>query len=190
MPELVNLRNTLGYPVPLDTSSYQIYNLAMSNNFIAKYKRILIISLVIIGWVILSLRTQSNLSNITQSSPSQVNGTTIPKITMSDALSQFQTIKTKTKWDITKPLVWGYYFYDHDQTKLDHVALQLKKQGFMDVRILPAAGSTDNNYLLYVSEKVVLTPELLYKQSQEFAKLATTNHLESYDGWEAGEQPL
>lgn len=97
---------------------------------------------------------------------------------------------TEAKWDLNKPLVWGYYFYDKDPAKLEKLKKKLEEKGFKVYQVRKSAYFIRNNYLLYAYEEVTHTPESLFDQCNRLANLAIENGIEEFDGWEAGKEPL
>ncbi|HSX09194.1 MAG TPA: ribonuclease E inhibitor RraB [Candidatus Saccharimonadales bacterium] len=129
-------------------------------------------------------------NDLTQGPSVKINDTEMLVSTLPDIESSFQSMEDKGI-DVNKPLIYGYYFYDHDKNKLLAFSKVLQKEGFY-IGILDesATYSSDHQYLLYVTETTIHTPQSLLKQCNRLTALAVKNHIEDFDGWEAGEQSL
>ena len=127
---------------------------------------------------------------LTQGSSIKIKDTEALVSTLPDIKSSFQSMEDKDV-DVNKPLIYGYYFYDHDKKKLIAFSKVLQKEGFY-IGILDesATYSRDHQYLLYVTETTIHTPQSLLKQCNTLTDLAIKNHIEDFDGWEAGNQSL
>ncbi|MDU1893051.1 MAG: ribonuclease E inhibitor RraB [Dysgonomonas sp.] len=92
--------------------------------------------------------------------------------------------------DTNKPLLYGYYFVDKSKEKLEKVKDGLTDKGytFVDLEL------NDDEYWLHLEKEETHSRETLLKQLDEFDKLARSNRIESFDGWDVGNpdatQPL
>ncbi len=59
-------------------------------------------------------------------------------ITIEQLDDMFSNIKSQGQWDITKPLLWGYFFTDSNPEKLEAVAPKLQSKGYKVVGIFQA----------------------------------------------------
>ncbi|HVA96595.1 MAG TPA: ribonuclease E inhibitor RraB [Candidatus Acidoferrales bacterium] len=127
---------------------------------------------------------------LTQGSSVTKNDTKLLVNSLPDIEKSFETMKNNG-WDVNKPLIFAYYFYDHDEKKLAAFSKMLQKEGFY-VGILDksATYSNDHQYLLYVTETTIHTPQSLLKQCNKLSNQAVQDHIEDFDGWEAGETSL
>lgn len=121
----------------------------------------------------------------TQKSPQ----TTAVETSLPELQQTFEEIDAQTDWELQSPLIWGYYFYDHDKKRLSVLRDVLKEEGF-EVYELRNSASDASQYLLYVYESKVHTPESLLSQYNHILMLAHTYEVEVFDGWEVGETPL
>lgn len=94
----------------------------------------------------------------------------------------FRKMKTEAKWDMSKPMLWGYFFLDPDKKKLEALTKKLSREKFDIVNI----EATDDKevYRLHIEEKTIHTPESLIKQNNRLEYLAKENDIESFDGWD------
>jgi hypothetical protein len=111
------------------------------------------------------------------------------QISLLELQQTFQKMDKEAGWDTTKPLFWGYYFYDHRIAKLQQLSELLKSQGFHVYDIRKGARN-DGSYLLYVYEETIHNPSSLFDQNNTLSKIAIENGIEAYDGWEVGKKPL
>lgn len=145
------------------------------------------IILLVIG-VVLTMR--SEYIGIMQGSSTKQANTSMLVSSLSDTEKTFESMKNNG-WDVIKPLIYAYYFYDHNETKLTAFSKILQKNGFhIGILDKSASYSKDHLYLLYVTEITEHTPKSLLKQCQRLSNLAIKNHIEVFDGWEAGKTSL
>ncbi|MDP5241107.1 ribonuclease E inhibitor RraB [Uliginosibacterium sp. 31-16] len=109
------------------------------------------------------------------------------KITPESLEEMFANIKANTPWDTTKPLLWGYFFTDHDPKKFERLKEALVAQGYRYVEVLePEATDVEKIYILHVERVEQHTPQTLHARNQEFYKLARKFGVETYDGMDVG----
>jgi hypothetical protein len=100
----------------------------------------------------------------------------------------FSTLKAKTKWDLNGPLLWGYFFTDHDPKNFIRLRAHLEKLGYRYVGIIePEAAEADKTYFLHVERVEHHTPQSLHARNQQLHRLAKQFGVENYDGMDVGE---
>lgn len=116
--------------------------------------------------------------------PSANNGKDSKENELQNIKNMFERMKSEAKWDMTKPMLWGYFFLDPDKKKLEALSKKLNKEKFNIVSI----NETDDKelYRLHIEEKGIHTPESLIKQNNIFTNLAKENDVENFDGWDVG----
>lgn len=109
-------------------------------------------------------------------------------ITLKDLEDMFENIQTKSKWDVKKPLLRGYFFTNQDSYALTNVADVLEKQGYTIVKIYQneAESGKPGLWWLHVEKAEVHTPKSLLNRNAEFYELAEEYSLDSYDGMDVG----
>jgi hypothetical protein len=147
----------------------------------------IVLAIVLLCGILLFI---NNKYGITSGSSSQLSETKTINTSLSELKSQFDKMKNKAKWDMNKPLYWGYYFYDKDQEKLQKFSVILQEEGLKTYNVRKSEDLSSNSYLLYSFENNVQTPKSLLEKCYKLSQLAKDNHIEVFDGWEAGEKPL
>lgn len=120
-------------------------------------------------------------------------------ITFTDTESQLEGIReifelaTKEDgWDLENDMLYSFYFADESVEKLEKLGEYLagKKYDFVDIFELgdEETGESTGEYLLHIDKLEKHTPESLAERNVEFQKLADEYEIESYDGWEFGEE--
>jgi len=110
-------------------------------------------------------------------------------ITLEALTEMFENIDEQGQWDITKDLVWGYFFTDSNPEKLEEAARELDKLGYRFVDIFLSEKDEPNepdSYWLHVEKIETHTPESLDKRNDELYLLAAKLDLKSYDGMDVG----
>jgi Regulator of ribonuclease activity B len=108
-------------------------------------------------------------------------------ITLEHLQRMFDGIRSKTKWNLDGPLLWGYFFGDPDTKKLHAAANELTRRGYRLVDVHQTKDQTA--YVLHVEKVEHHTLESLNKRNQEFYRLAKEYQLASYDGMDVGSAP-
>ena len=100
----------------------------------------------------------------------------------------FAGAAARGKLDMTKPMLWGYFFTNHSRNELDRLVPLLEDRGYRFVDIFPAeVDSGQEPFLfLHVEKEEVHSPLSLFKRNAEFYALAELHGLDSYDGMDVG----
>jgi hypothetical protein len=110
-------------------------------------------------------------------------------ITKAQLIEMFNGMAKDTKWDLSKPMLWGYYFTDGSKAKLEHAAPLLQKQGyhFVDINLSDKEHPSDPDlWWLHVEKVEVHTPDSLDRRNKFFYQFAKEQGLGSYDGMDVG----
>ena len=100
----------------------------------------------------------------------------------------FDQIKQQGTWNIEDRCLWGYFFTDRDQSKLDAAGKLLQEQGYRYVGIIYPDQQDDDQTLLFLHvERVEAhSVESLLTRNDEFYEFARKHGLGSYDGMDVG----
>ncbi len=103
----------------------------------------------------------------------------------------FSEAESEQGWNVTGEMLYSFYFVDESVEKLEKLGEHLEKEGFTFVNIYEL-GDEENNaptgeYLLHLDRVENHTPESLAERNLDFEKLAKEFEIETYDGWEFGE---
>jgi hypothetical protein len=101
--------------------------------------------------------------------------------------AMFADMRSKTKWDVDGPLLWGYFFLDPSSEKLKAVAADLETSGFRVVGIEKVVAK--QAWRLHVERVEAHTPVSLNARNNELYLLAEKYSLVSYDGMDVGPAP-
>lgn len=115
-----------------------------------------------------------------------------------DTASQIEGIKKifdeaerEDNWNVNEPMLYSFYFVDKDPEKLEKLGEHLDTQEYDFVGIFELGDEeTDEStgeYMLHIDKAETHTPESLAQRNVEFSKLAEEFEIETYDGWEFGE---
>ena len=102
--------------------------------------------------------------------------------------AMFENIATGPKWDMNKPMLWGYFFTDESAEKLEAVAAELKESGYRFVELFEAETEEDEEpyFFLHVEQEEVHSPQSLHERNAQLYALAERYELRSYDGMDVG----
>jgi hypothetical protein len=131
-------------------------------------------------------RTLSLVLSLFSACASAHEGTVIAK---EQLVEMFKGMAKDTKWDLSKPMLWGYFFTDGSKAKLEHAAPLLQKQGyhFVSVYLSDKEHPKDPDLWWLHVEKVELhTPDTLDRRNKALEQFAKEQGLGSYDGMDVG----
>ncbi|NGZ84085.1 ribonuclease E inhibitor RraB [Duganella aceris] len=109
-------------------------------------------------------------------------------ITKEEMVELFADMEANAPWDLSKPLLWGYFFADKSKTKLELAQLLFKTKGYQIVGIYDSKPEADSPALwwLHVEKVEHHTVDTLHARNQEFYQFAEEHQIESYDGMDVG----
>ena len=110
-------------------------------------------------------------------------------ITIEQLDEMFNDISDHGQWDLSKPLLWGYFFADNDPNKLELVIPKILSMGYTVVDIFQAKKENENeadSFYLHVEKIEIHNSKSLDKTNDEFYIFANQNGLGSYDGMDVG----
>ena len=95
-------------------------------------------------------------------------------------------------WEVEGEMLYSYYFVDTSIEKLEKLGLQLEKEDYDFINIFELGddetGEPTGEYLLHLDKTEKNTPETLIDKIEQFEKLAVEYEIDSFDGWEFGEE--
>ncbi len=104
----------------------------------------------------------------------------------------FEEAEREEGWNLDDEMLFSYYFIDKSVEKLEKLGLHLEKQGYDFINVFELGEEETNEptgeYLLHIDKTEKHTPESLAERNAEFQKLADEYGIETYDGWEFGEE--
>jgi hypothetical protein len=114
------------------------------------------------------------------------NRTAISKESLDE---MFENIAIDTQWDLTKPMLWGYFFTDRSKDKLERSAPLLVAKGYRLVNIYLAdkeEPSEADLWWLHVEKVEIHTVDSLHNRNIELYRFASEQGIDSYDGMDVG----
>ena len=110
-------------------------------------------------------------------------------ITIEQLDELFKSIPDNDQWDLSKPLLWGYFFTDNDPNKLELVKPKLQSMGYKIVGIFQAEKEDESDadlFYLHIEKPEIHNRKSLDKRNDQFYIFAHQNGLDSYDGMDVG----
>lgn len=101
----------------------------------------------------------------------------------------FDSMSQKSGWDISKDMVWGYFFTHSSKPPLERAAQVLEAQGYTVVDIYLAdkeSASDPDLWWLHVERIETHTVSSLDARNQLLYRFADEQALDSYDGMDVG----
>ena len=101
----------------------------------------------------------------------------------------FDQMQRQSHWDLNRPLLWGYFFFNPTREPLDKAAPILAAMGYRIVGVEPVthkAISGPDKWRLHVERVEVHTVGSLDARNHELNEFARTNGIDLYDGMDVG----
>lgn len=108
------------------------------------------------------------------------------RISLAQLEKMFASMRAGTKWNVDGPLLWGYFFFDPSDAKLQVAAKELQEAGYRVVGIQQVALQ---RFRLHVERIEAHTPSSLDARNGELYAFAEKHQLASYDGMDVGPAP-
>lgn len=103
----------------------------------------------------------------------------------------FAEAEREENWDVTGEMLYSFYFVDQSVEKLEKLGEHLESEGYTFVNIYELGDEGTNEptgeFLLHLDKVEQHSPESLADRNLEFEKVAKEFEIETYDGWEFGE---
>jgi len=106
-------------------------------------------------------------------------------ITREQLEEMFHQIETKTDWDLSEPMLWGYFFSHDEPGRLREAAEQLETSGYRTVDIYYRDAAPDP-WWLHVEREEIHTLDSLEARNIELEDFAEEFGLSTYDGVDVG----
>ena len=110
-------------------------------------------------------------------------------ITLIQIEQMFTNISKKPGWDMSKPMLWGYFFTHNEPKLLEKAKHVLVKKGYRFVDLFKGEKeeiSKADVWWLHIEKEEIHTAKTLDKKNDEFYILAHKLGLNSYDGMDVG----
>lgn len=110
-------------------------------------------------------------------------------ITREQLAEMFAAIAKDAKWDMSKPMLWGYFFTDSSREKLEKAAPVLESQGyrFVDIFLSDKEDPEEPDlWWLHVEKVEAHSVDTLHARNRDLYKFADKHDLECYDGMDVG----
>lgn len=110
-------------------------------------------------------------------------------ITKDSLVEMFDNISETTDWDMSGPMLWGYFFTDPSKDRLEQAVPSLKSKGyrFVDIYLGDKDVPEDPDlWWLHVERVETHTPDTLHDRNQILYQFANEHGIDSYDGMDVG----
>jgi hypothetical protein len=99
----------------------------------------------------------------------------------------FDEIAKSAGWDMSQPMLWGYFFTNPEREPLERAAEMLRGDGY---RVVDLSEDDDEPlFWLHVERVEAHSIDSLFERNATFYRLAEELGLESYDGMDVGLAP-
>ena len=109
-------------------------------------------------------------------------------IELSQLEEMFGNIAAKSDWNMSGPMLWGYFFTDRSRTKLEALVPVLQQSGcrFVDLFEPELEEGEEPYFFLHVEKEETHSPSSLQERNAAFYALAHRYGIDSYDGMDVG----
>ena len=104
----------------------------------------------------------------------------------------FENIAERGEWDMSSPMLWGYFFTNHDQAALRAAvpSLQADQYEFVEIYLSEKDEPSDEDlWWLHVQRVEVHTVDTLAARNEQLSEFASRHDIDSYDGMDVGPVP-
>ena len=111
------------------------------------------------------------------------------KIFLNDLVEMFENMTSQTGWDMTGPMLWGFFFSNSEEKPLTRVKEKLESKGYKFIGIHPSdhiENKTPDFYWLQMVKEEAHTPTTLDERNNELYAIADELGIDSYDGADVG----
>ena len=105
----------------------------------------------------------------------------------------FESIADRGEWDMTQPMLWGYFFTNRDLTTLRAAIPHLQSQDYEFVEVFRSEKDEPQDedlWWLHVQRIEVHTVDSLFARNERLYEFASRHGLDSYDGMDVGPTPV
>jgi len=110
-------------------------------------------------------------------------------ITKAQLQDMFRNMEKTSQWDLSKAMLWGYFFTDESRSDLASAARLLEAQGYrvVDIYLSDKDEKDDpDQWWLHVEKVEIHTPDTLDQRNKQLYAFADANGLDAYDGMDVG----
>jgi hypothetical protein len=104
----------------------------------------------------------------------------------------FDRMARSAPWDLTKPVLWGYFFKNPTRAPLDDAVPLLASEGYRIVGVYPSkrnSASDHEVWWLHVERVELQTVDSLDARNHELNDFAREHGIAQYDGMDVGRAP-
>lgn len=134
------------------------------------------------------LATSSIITAIILWSSSQAAPSTMcdgrPPIEREQIELMFDNMRAGTSWNLSEPMLWGYFFTDAKKGDLEKLKNLLLTDSYRFVRL-----HRDGGWFLHVEKIETHTPETLHNRNLALYATAAQYGVDCYDGMDVGPAP-
>jgi len=108
-------------------------------------------------------------------------------------VEMFENIAERGEWDMSQPMLWGYFFTNHSRAALQAAvpSLQNDQYEFVDIYQSEKDDPSDEDlWWLHVRRVEVHTVDTLAARNERLSEFASRHGIDSYDGMDVGPPPI
>jgi Regulator of ribonuclease activity B len=107
-------------------------------------------------------------------------------------VEMFESIADRGEWDMSQPMLWGYFFTNRNEAALRAAvpALNSDQYEFVDIYLSEKDDPSDEDlWWLHVQRVEVHTVDTLAARNDRLSEFASRHGIDSYDGMDVGPAP-
>jgi len=108
-------------------------------------------------------------------------------------VEMFDSIAERGEMDMSRPMLWGYFFTNRDPAALRAVIPNLQSDDYEFVDVYQSEKDNPNDddlWWLHVQRVEVHTVDSLFARNERLAEFASLHGIDSYDGMDVGPAPV
>ena len=107
-------------------------------------------------------------------------------------IEMFDSIAERGDWDMSQPMLWGYFFTNREPSALRAVISTLQRDDYEFVDVYQSEKDTPSSedlWWLHVQRVEVHTVDTLFARNELLSEFARRHGIDSYDGMDVGPPP-
>lgn len=85
--------------------------------------------------------------------------------------------------DLSKPHLYGYFFFDKNRDRLERLSDEIVNNGY---RVVSLEQTSEGNFRLHIEKIEIHSPDSLYQRGLTLTEIASKYSVEVYDGFDVG----
>jgi len=108
-------------------------------------------------------------------------------------VDMFDSIAERGDWDMSRPMLWGYFFVNREPVALRAAIPKLQSEDYEFVSVYKSEKDERDDadlWWLHVQRVEIHTVDTLFARNERLSEFAKRHGIDSYDGMDVGPLPV